>query len=449
MSWHKSSTAMSMMLIFGLFSETQIRIVGSIGISELFIFLVAPFYFVVDYRLLKKDGFVPIIGLAGLTFLGSLLSGWHNGTPMVPWIKGIAATYSLFAIPVVFHHFLRRDMGSFKWYLIGAALSGLITIFALRGGVEASMVQRAGHRFEGGELYFMTHFGGLCTLPCYAFYLSSPTVLSVVTFLFPSVYTVARTSSGRSAVLVTLLSVCILCYVRRGWRRMRIMRKHFFVVMIFGFILVSLIGSLYKTAARNGWLSEKAQQKYETQMGSSKNVGLLDMLMKGRGEFFVSFYAAFHEPFWGYGPWPIDKKGICQEFLYKYGDPEAIHQMEDYRKFLAAQGATHVTFGLPAHSMLIQNWVWYGLLGLPFWVYVLFKMFELMRKYIDAVPQWFGYLAVMLPTMSWAILFSPYSGRTMVGAFVSIVMFTIAVGRGRIPLQQDMWRDAWKRQCQN
>ena len=45
----RSSYASWVLFLIGLFSQTHIQVVGSIGISELIIFLVAPFLYVTHY----------------------------------------------------------------------------------------------------------------------------------------------------------------------------------------------------------------------------------------------------------------------------------------------------------------------------------------------------------------------------------------------------------------
>ena len=52
------------LFLIGTFSMTQVRLIGSIGISEVIVFVVAPFVFVSDYRFLKRDGFMPMVNLS-------------------------------------------------------------------------------------------------------------------------------------------------------------------------------------------------------------------------------------------------------------------------------------------------------------------------------------------------------------------------------------------------
>ena len=86
-----------LLLLIGLLSQTQISFIGSIGISELLIFLVAPLVFFLDYNRLRADGFLPFVWLSILCCLTCILSSYINHTPLMFIIKGLAHPYSLFA----------------------------------------------------------------------------------------------------------------------------------------------------------------------------------------------------------------------------------------------------------------------------------------------------------------------------------------------------------------
>lgn len=430
--------ALAAMFLLGLFSETHVNIVGFIAISELFVFLVAPLIFMVDYHLLRRDGFMPVIILSVLSCIGCVISSIHNNTPLPLLYRGFASAYSLFAIPVVMHHFLRKDLNGLKWYLIGAAISSVITIFALRNGVEAQAIEKTGQ----WELSFLAHWGATLSLPLQAFYLQCPTLITVIFFLIPPIWTIVTTTTGRSSILTASITLFLVLFVRRRWRNISKLKAHVFMIGMVGFFIAISLSSGYKLAAQRGLLNERAQNKYETQVKTGGSP--LALLMAGRGEFFIGLLAAFDEPFWGHGPWALDKKGYYQDFLKRYGDEE------DFRKYNEGQIYMARVYGgtgynrLPVHSMIVGNWVYFGILGLPYWIYILIKIFSVLRRYLDAVPQWFGVLANMIPGLVWNIFFSPLGGRTSLGLYITIIMLVTAVGRRLIPLPEDMCFEAMK-----
>ena len=56
-------------------------------------------------------------------------------------------------------------------------------------------------------------------------------------------------------------------------------------------------------------------------------------------------------------------------------------------------------------------WLWYGILGLPIWIYILYLIYDTVRNRLAAVPGLFGLFATMLPDCLWNMFFSPFAGR--------------------------------------
>ena len=112
-------------LFVGIFSMTQIRVVGSIGIAELVFYFAAPFVFVKNRRELWRDGFGPVIWLSICSILGCCISSWHNNTIFPAFLRGFAVTYSLFALPICLHGILHKNLNGLKWILLGICISSI------------------------------------------------------------------------------------------------------------------------------------------------------------------------------------------------------------------------------------------------------------------------------------------------------------------------------------
>lgn len=425
------------LFLLGLFSETQVHVIGSIGISELFIYIAAPFMFMMDYYDLRRNGFMPVIILAIMSCVGCVISSIHNGTESRSLYRGLASAYSLFAIPVVLHHFLWRNLNGLKWVLLGWSISAILTIFVFTGAAEAAVVGRQmGGDVSSGELYYLSHFGPLSSVPLNCFYMRFPLLPALTLYSLPTVYTLFTTSTGRSAIMSLLMTALMVLFVGRDISKMVALKRriYFFLAIALGAAL--LLGMAYKYFAMHDYLTDAAKDKYTEQ--TKRGTGFLSILMGGRSEFFIGLSAAFDEPIFGHGPWPVDKKGYSDEFVRKYGADEDYRRRLDWEAYVARVYGRSIQRMIPCHSMIVGNWLFYGILGLPFWFYILLKMFELMRKHLDAVPQWYGYFAVMFPSTFWNVFFSGYGARMSTCLFITVILLACAVGKGRLRLTEMM-----------
>ena len=447
MGRNNKSTSIILFLI-GLFSMTQIRIIGSIGISEIPIYLVAPFLFLFDYGELRNDGFLPIIWLSLLTCVGDCVSSYINHTYFLHAIKGFATPYSIFAVTVVLHRLLRRNMSGYKSVLVGTAFSMVVNIFIFQQGTELSAFSdgatgiEAGRRIVGTSAIFWT---GRIRLFIDAFvagwYTQLPLFVSTAILFLFAVFSAVSTASGRSMAAITFGTVLVMLIGGKKKLRMKFF-KRYFLFFLFGCVISSLILSvIYKSAAQSGLMGEKAREKYEVQMKDRSNV--LGILKGGRGEVFIGVTACLDKPFLGHGPWPVDQNDYIKNYFAKYGTDAEWRGFFAYEQYLSSMGYTRYHI-IPAHSHLVSFWLCYGIVGLFLWIYVLYLIVIYFKRYIDAVPQWFGYMALTLPAFMWNVFFSPYGGRVTTPLMICLLLFTRAIAMRRIQPSLDMVQEAAK-----
>ena len=96
-----SGVAGILLFLIGLGATYRVRVIGLIGLSEILIFGIAPVLFLVNWGRLKKDGFMPVLTLCGLTMLGCGIASWQNNIYVVDFIRGCASPYAIFASIVV------------------------------------------------------------------------------------------------------------------------------------------------------------------------------------------------------------------------------------------------------------------------------------------------------------------------------------------------------------
>ena len=440
---YRNRGAIVLPLLFGIFSMTQIRVIGSIGISELVCYIVAPFVLFKNRHVLKNDGFRPVIWLSLCTILGCCISSWYNHTVFPAFIRGLAVTYSLFALPVCLHGLLRHNLAGLKWIFLGICISGIINIFVFRQSVEVSLLSGGVETTEttklimSGPLFWLQRVGSWLCLPVNGWYFQTPYLYALIAPLIMAFYTIATTDSGRSALGSACMACGLILLGRKSISSMKIVQRHFWLFVMVGIGLAVGLKSTYKALASGGHLNERAMRKYEGQM--KKDTSLLGMLMGGRSETFAGLFACFDNPFWGFGPWSVDEKDYTGQFMLKYGDYDDYIEYSKRRAKARAMGFYMAS--MPSHSHIIGFWVRYGMLGLPFWLYIAYCMYRHFRHNMAAIPQWYGYFSIELALNSWHIIFSPYGNRVGDCLFITCLLLADSVRRGKIHLPLEMVKE--------
>lgn len=435
------------LFLAGLGSATQVHFVGSIALTELVFFATGPVLFLLNYRKLKQDGFLPLVWLTLLVCCGCLISSKVNNTPFVFMLKGLAFPVIYFMAAVSFHHLLRSNLGGLNLYLLGAFLSGIISIFifqpetytARSGGVAEG--EEAVQAVVGYALFWSMKINEVLKLPLVCWYMSTPTIYSISAPIIGSFVSIVFSSaSGRAAAAVSIASVGLLYFGQKSRRRMKRQGRKIWWIFITAILVAVGFKEVYSIAAGHGYLGAKAQEKYEaqTQMGS----GILDILMSGRMEFFCGLQACIEHPILGMGPRAIDTNGYAERFLKEHGN------LEDYQYYLKhLENVRKEGFAgtpVPAHSHVIFFWLYYGIFGLIFWIYVSWLMYKYLRTYAPAIPQWYGFMALSIPSMAWSILFNPPGFRLNGILFIVALLFCKAVSERRIQLPIEMELEARK-----
>ena len=426
-----------LLFLIGTFSMTQVRIIGSIGLSEFAFFIAAPFVFARNYTLLKRDGFVTALNLSLLSLLGCWVASIYNNIEWPFLLRGCASAYSIFAGIVCYHHLLRENNAGIKWFLVGFCLTGVINTFFLQTSVESSLYAGNATGVEAAEgimsspIYWIKRLTPFVALPYRGWYLSTPLVYCVMAPLSMALFAILTSESGRSAALGMMGATAMILLGGKSVRRMQSISRHFVRYLILAIVAILIANLGYRWSATSGVLGEKAQVKYERQTHGSSSI--LKLLMGGRLAFFVGVYAGCKQPIVGYGPWAVDNYGYMQDFLAKYGTEEDYKEYIDNSVFF-----TNKVAYIPAHSHIIGSWISNGIFGLIFWLYVIYKILEFIRKNLGAVPQWYGLLAAGMPPLLWDIFFSPYTSRMYFPFYFTMLLFANAIAKGRIPMPPAM-----------
>ena len=417
------SSAGKLLLLIGLGASYRIRLIGAIGVSEILVFLWAPFIFAEEFPVLRRNGFGTYFTLLSFTMIGCVVASVMNHTHIALFLRGFANLYSLFAGVVVIHHLLRKEPQSIKWLALGLAISSPLS-FVLHGGDLNLDFEIA----TGGNAAFarMRSLANLAWLPVSVWYFDIPLWISSGLPFFYGVLCLTKSSSGRSLAL-TLMMTGVLAFVgRKDTAKIVGISKYFLKFSLAILLFLLLFKTAYTYLAPKGYLGNVAKAKYIGQTKGKK--GTLNLLVGGRIEVFQGIYAGFKRPIFGFGPWAADTEGLHGEFLEKYGLEE---EYEEYLKSEAIRASVGRRRLVAGHSHLISFWNWFGIFGLFFWLYVLQQLYTLFRWNIGSIPLFFGFICAYAPKAVWDIFFSPFSARLPTAALITITILMNKEGRKR------------------
>ncbi len=430
--------------LFGLGSQLQL-FGTSLSFTEIFVFGAAVLLFAGEFPYMRRNGMMSFFWISIALVVNACLSCIANHSSFFAVIRGMSVVCLIPCTIVVGHWMLRRDMTGFKWFLVGVALSNFLCTFMFQRSRDVTFATQGlggdatAEMIMNGPLWWVSQFGSWTLLYPQGWYLQCPMLLSVCLPLGLAAFSLFTTASGRSAALNSLgtAMLVLLGGKKREQIRKRVCKPFWFLCVV-GMVMVAAFKFIYQTAATQGWLGEDAQKKYEIQTKGDTSV--MALLLGGRMESFCGLLACRDKPILGFGPWPMDTKGYRAEFLAKYGDAE------DYLKFMQSQERTGRVKLIPCHAYLTEFWCWYGIMGLVFWLYVLFVFARYLRQDCYAVPQWYMWLAAGIPGYSWGIFFSPWTGRVGGILFVVAVLMVRAVRKGRQPLPLEMQEGIFKQE---
>ena len=425
-STHAEKSASFWLFLIGLGSVTQINVGGYTSISELFMVLLLPFSLAKNYRLFAKDHCKTIVNLLLLWMAGVCLTDYVRGNYFAFFIRGFIAPLGTLAALVAIYPLLRRNPDVLKWFLLGVAISGVVSIFIFQPGTTLGSVGvqtgeiSASEARIGYKLFWVGQLNTWLGLPIEGWYMAFPTMAAVVIGLFLSVF--ALVTGGRSAFMVLFFTVVLVAICGHSQKRMQGMKRNALLVIVGLALMAPIVKGIYKVSATRGWMGAKELDKYEKQ---AKGASLLEMLMRGRGEFFISLLAALDKPFLGHGSHARDTKGYVMDYLVKYGaDYETIKRVEEREKLYGVRT-------IPAHSHITCYWLWAGIPGLLPWIYILYLFYVTLIKRSYVYPSYFGYFAFMIPNELWAIFFSPYGGRVNMGFLIAACLVVQTMQRER------------------
>ena len=431
----KQNNRLFLWFILGIGSELQVLF--SLSITELLLLVMTPFLLFTEISHMRRNGVISFFWMSVLLFCGCIMSLLVNHSESYQVIRGVSITSIMVCAVVVSHYMLRKDPDGLKWFFIGNMISGLLCIFIFQRSVEVYMAKGADvDSLMSGVLFWVDRLSLVLLAPVRAFYLKIPLVYSVIAPIFLAFFSILTTASGRAASLSFFGASAIVMIGRKKRKSMMSLGRHFMLFFFASIVGIFVVKAAYQWAAMNNYLGEAARTKYEIQTAGGN--GIVQLIIGGRADAFIGLLAIADSPIFGKGYWARDKKeDYTAIFLSRYGN------REDYENYKARMAYYHkkgrvYDYGIPCHSHITSFWLWYGLPGLLFWLYVIFVIFRYLRKDVAAVPHWYYWLAAGAPALMWHIFFSPFHDRVALPLLVVGMLMARAVRLGKYQLPWKM-----------
>ena len=374
----------------------EVRIVGRLFGSDIFLFAILPLLLLSRWRLLTARLPMTVLRLELLWLAGQVATDLWRGIPFQDFARGWSMiVFGLFHFATLYM-LLYGSRQRIVEYALGLAAGGVLTFFFDPNPFIVGDPWKFG---VGGPITI------LLAVAAVAIYCSVGAFASSATFMFVACLNLYMGS--RSIAGVCFVASAFLMTQRESARLSRASRAATIALGIAVLAAVAGTFKLYNLAATAGLLGFHAQQEYELQ-----SAGEFGVLLGGRGEIFSSALAIRDAPILGHGSWAMDTdyslqgQMIMREFGYRPLDP-------------GPQTATAV---IPSHSYLFGAWTDAGILGAVFWAWVLSvairAMFALFRM-ADPLSPLFAFFVVSL---AWDLLFSPYGAQQRFFASYEIVL---------------------------
>lgn len=311
-----------------VFMGVRINFIGSISLTEIFVFLYSPYLF-----LTFKNNKIPYLNIICVLFIAliaiQILSEYIIGNTFTNAIKGVAGTIMALLLFLFFLEKLCKDYSLIKWIPIALLLR--ILLFGDQFGFAET----------GEATYFKFYVAPIiCYVVCYLSLLRIHLIKKFILFILLIASLVIIIGGARS-VGFSLLFGTLLCFLYEKYNTFnlkRILPMLIVVVVVFQIFYASL----YVPKVASGEWGSNQNREQLARVDNSKNV--FKMLFSARADFYVSYLAFLDKPLWGHGSRMKDK-GL------KYARIQAkLFSKNESDRVLVNKGIEHY---VPMHSVVM------------------------------------------------------------------------------------------------
>jgi len=402
-------------LALGLGTSFSVHFVGDLYLSEILLLIVFAALLFLRGRKALRPELNMVYALMAVWLVGQTIADVYNHIPVVDKMRGTALIV-FFAIDLAAFSILLGHNEKRKVYYLMGLVAGAVLSVRLQPDLEALPGERVPWKF--GYAY-----GAILAVMLITSYFYSRRRYAFSALLVLGICGVNVIFNYRSPVLQLLL-VLALAYPIIPERlggiqilpRANIARLLVLASLALG--AAAMANQTVKFVTRAGYIGEEAQEKNESQEKAG------NLLLGGRPEFVIGLRAALDNPFIGHGSWAKDPK--YTEMLYD-ALVESGTRPEHERGDISGAGL------IPGHSHIVVAWVWSGIAGLIFWVYMIWFVLKGMVPLAIQRPPLAPIYVYLLVVMLWDIFFSPFAAnRRLTESFLLVAIADLPEIKARL-----------------
>jgi hypothetical protein len=415
-----SSSADVFTFIFGIATQFSVHFVGELYLAEIALMIAFPIFLVLRGRRVMRPELKAVYSLMGLWLLGLIVSDVYNHTETHDRMRGVAIIV-FYAINIL----------GLSMLLGGNEKRKVIYAIGLMVGSLATVRLQPSPAFETYPWKFGYAFGTIMLVMLVASYFYARRRFLVSGLLVLGICIVNLLLNYRSPVLDILVSLVLVYPIfpeRLGAVQIlpRTDVARLVVLAVFALAAGEAAGAMVTFVTRAGLLDADSQAKNEAQSHAS------NLLQGGRPEFTIGLRAAMDSPIIGHGSWAKDSRYF--EMLY-----DALVESGEQRESSGDIYTGEDEPLIPGHSAIVTAWVWAGITGLIFWLYMAWYFLRGMMRVAILRPPLAPYIMWLLISTWWDIFFSPFAAnRRIMGAFM--IVFVADLMKKRMPVVQGPWR---------
>lgn len=396
----EKSNAKRYIFIFALmfFSFFSFNLVGKFLLVEIFFLCILLLNVLRRKIAITTSSLKPFIGLLIFALISQIITDLALGTPTVSMIKGFSLILftltNLYGISLL-TKFKAMDV---RIALLGYSLGGLAGYFLQPSTYARSEIWK----FGVGYPVTLTLFVLLSFTSIKRFRLL---VLALLLLLSA----VSLVQGARSLALFTILP---FCFLNSKKSKIKVKNSKTIWSLLIASIVTSTFILMYSNLAVNGTLGTKAQSKYLTQTTSGGN-----LISNSRSELIFAAQGIIESPILGNGSYAKMNPELKMKILHFLDRNGIYYDLVSLNRIYGDR--------IPAHSMILQWWLWFGIMGMLFPLRLGFLTIKSLR--IPNREPVFYYLAI---SGMWNVLFSPYGENYRVLVPLTIVTL-ISLGKTR------------------